>query len=120
MNEVVTLTEAAALQIKDMMKEHGEEGAYLRIGVKGGGCSGLSYGMGFEQEQTDEDYTFEQHGIKLLVDKESAPILQGTVIDYKQSLMGGGFTIHNPNAIATCGCGSSFRTATNTGTPEEC
>lgn len=120
MSEVVILTEAAALQIKDMMKEHGEEGAYLRVGVKGGGCSGLSYGMSFEHERQDEDYELEQYGIKILVDKESAPILKGTVIDYKQSLMGGGFTIDNPNAIATCGCGSSFRTATNAGTPEEC
>ncbi|MBB5324384.1 iron-sulfur cluster assembly protein [Anoxybacillus tepidamans] len=120
MSDVIILTEAAAFQIQDMMKEHGEEGAYLRVGVKGGGCSGLSYGMGFEHERHDDDYELEQHGIKILVDKESAPILKGTVIDYKQSLMGGGFTINNPNAIATCGCGSSFRTATNAGTPEEC
>ncbi|WP_027410088.1 HesB/IscA family protein [Anoxybacteroides tepidamans] len=120
MNDVITLTEAAAFQIKDMMKEHGEEEAYLRVGVKGGGCSGLSYGMGFEHERHEDDYEFEQHGIKVLIDKESAPILKGTVIDYKQSLMGGGFTINNPNAIATCGCGSSFRTAANAGTPEEC
>jgi iron-sulfur cluster assembly protein len=119
-SEVITLTEAAALQIKDMMKEHEEEGAYLRVSVKGGGCSGLTYGMGFEHERNEDDHEFEQHGIKILIDKESAPILKGTVIDYKQSLMGGGFTINNPNAIASCGCGSSFRTATNAGTPEEC
>jgi iron-sulfur cluster assembly protein len=120
MNDIITLTEAAALQIKDMMKENEEEGAYLRVGVKGGGCSGLTYGMGFEHERNEDDHEFEQHGIKILIDKESAPILKGTVIDYKQSLMGGGFTINNPNAIASCGCGSSFRTATNAGTPEEC
>jgi iron-sulfur cluster assembly protein len=119
-NDIITLTEAAALQIKDMMKENEEEGAYLRVGVKGGGCSGLTYGMGFDHERNEDDHAFEQHGIKILVDKESAPILKGTVIDYKQSLMGGGFTINNPNAIASCGCGSSFRTATNAGTPEEC
>ncbi|MCY7593424.1 iron-sulfur cluster assembly accessory protein, partial [Bacillus altitudinis] len=63
---------------------------------------------------------FEQQGIKVLVDSESLDIMNGTIIDFKQSLMGGGFTIDNPNAIASCGCGSSFRTATNTGTPEEC
>lgn len=120
MSDIITLTEAAAFQIKDMMKEHEEEGAYLRIGVKGGGCSGLSYGMGFDHERNEDDYELEQHGIKILIDKDSAPILQGTVIDYKQSLMGGGFTINNPNAIASCGCGSSFRTATNTGAPEQC
>ncbi|MGZ0086944.1 iron-sulfur cluster assembly accessory protein [Geobacillus sp. C56-T2] len=117
---IVTLTEAAAFQIKDMMKEQEEENAYLRVGVHGGGCSGLSYGMGFEHERREDDVEFEQHGIKILVDRDSAPILRGTVIDYKQSLLGGGFTIHNPNAIATCGCGSSFRTATNAGTPEQC
>nr|WP_175580673.1 MULTISPECIES: iron-sulfur cluster insertion protein ErpA [Bacillus] len=116
----VTITEAAALQIKDMMKEHEEENAFLRVGVKGGGCSGLSYGMGFDHEVSEKDTQFEQQGIKVLVDSESLDIMNGTIIDFKQSLMGGGFTIDNPNAIASCGCGSSFRTATNTGTPEEC
>lgn len=63
---------------------------------------------------------FEQHGIKILIDEESKPILQDVKIDFKQSMMGGGFTIDNPNAIANCGCGSSFRTAANAGKPEEC
>jgi iron-sulfur cluster assembly protein len=118
--DIIFLTEAASLQIKDMMKHNEEEDAFLRVGVKGGGCSGLSYGMGFDHEVNKGDYQFEQYGIRILVDKESAPILQGTKIDYKQSMMGGGFTIDNPNAIASCGCGSSFRTATAAGTPEEC
>jgi iron-sulfur cluster assembly protein len=118
--DVVILTEAASLHIKEMMKHNEEEGALLRVSVKGGGCSGLSYGMGFDHEVKEEDLHFEQHGIQVLVDKESASILQGTKIDYKESMMGGGFTIENPNAIASCGCGSSFRTATATGTPEEC
>lgn len=118
--DVIVLTEAAAIQIKEMMKHNEEEGAFLRVAVKGGGCSGLSYGVGFDHEIKEGDVQFEQHGIQIVVDKESAPVLQGTKIDYKQSMMGGGFTIDNPNAIASCGCGSSFRTATNTGTPEEC
>ncbi|MED4204670.1 iron-sulfur cluster assembly accessory protein [Neobacillus mesonae] len=118
--DIVILTEAASLQIKDMMKHNEEEGAFLRVSVKGGGCSGLSYGMGFAHEANEADHQFEQYGITILVDKESASILQGTKIDYKQSMMGGGFTIENPNAIASCGCGSSFRTATAAGTPEEC
>ncbi|CRK81611.1 HesB/IscA family protein [Neobacillus massiliamazoniensis] len=118
--DVILLSEAAALQVKDMMKHNEEEGALLRVGVKGGGCSGLSYGMGFDHEATADDIQFEQHGIQIIVDKESAAILQGTKIDYKQSMMGGGFTIDNPNAIASCGCGSSFRTAKEAGTPEEC
>ena len=120
MSDIVKITEAAAYQIKDMMKEHEEENAYLRVGVKGGGCSGLSYGMGFEHEISDDDQVLEQQGMTVLIKKEDAPILKGTIIDFKQSMMGGGFTIDNPNAIASCGCGSSFRTATNTGTPEEC
>lgn len=120
MSNPVTITEAAALHIKDMMKEHEEENAFLRVGVKGGGCSGLSYGMGFEHEKSESDSVFDQHGITVLVDKESLDIMNGTVIDYKQSMLGGGFTIDNPNAIASCGCGSSFRTATNAGKPEEC
>jgi iron-sulfur cluster assembly protein len=119
-NDVIFLTEAAALQIKEMMKHNEEEGAYLRVGVQGGGCSGLSYGVGFDHEVKDGDSQSEQFGINILVDKESAPILKGTKIDYKQSMMGGGFTIENPNAIASCGCGSSFRTAEVSGTPEEC
>ncbi|MCM3585040.1 iron-sulfur cluster assembly accessory protein [Mesobacillus maritimus] len=120
MEQVITLTEEAALQIKDMMKENEEESAFLRVAVKGGGCSGLSYGMGFAHEVEEGDQQLEQHGIKVLIDTDSIPILKGTVISYKQSLMGGGFTIDNPNAIASCGCGSSFRTAAVTGTPEEC
>jgi len=120
MSTPVTITEAAALQIKDMMKEHEEENAFLRVGVKGGGCSGLSYGMGFDHEVSEKDTQFEQQGIQVLVDSESLDIMNGTIIDFKQSLMGGGFTIDNPNAIASCGCGSSFRTAANAGKPEEC
>jgi iron-sulfur cluster assembly protein len=119
-SEVVNITEAAAFQIKEMMKHNNEEGSFLRVAVKGGGCSGLSYGMGFEQEAGENDSHLEQFGIRILVDKGDAPILNGTNVDYKQSMMGGGFTIDNPNAIAACGCGSSFRTAVNAGTPENC
>jgi iron-sulfur cluster assembly protein len=120
MQEIITITEAAAFEIKDMMKQSEEDVSFLRVAVKGGGCSGLSYGMGFDHEIKEDDLQMELHGIKVLIDKESEPILKGTIIDYKQSMMGGGFTIDNPNAIASCGCGSSFRTATNTGAPEEC
>ncbi len=120
MTEVLHITEAAAFQIRDMMKQNEEEGSYLRVAVKGGGCTGLSYGMGFEHEVQEGDQSFEQQGIPIIVDKESSLVLNGTKIDFKESLMGGGFTIDNPNAIASCGCGSSFRTATKAGTPEDC
>ncbi|AUD13513.1 MULTISPECIES: iron-sulfur cluster assembly accessory protein [unclassified Planococcus (in: firmicutes)] len=120
MTQVVEITEAASFQVKEMMRHNEEEGSFLRVAVKGGGCSGLTYGMGFEPEVAETDDQYEQHGVRILINKEDAPILQGTVVDYKQSLMGGGFTIDNPNAIASCGCGTSFRTAKKAGTPENC
>lgn len=120
MTNVVEVTEAAVFHIHDMMKNNGEEGSFLRVSVKGGGCSGLTYGMGFDAEKAEDDFELEKLGLKIIVSQEDAAILNGTVIDYKQSLMGGGFTITNPNAIASCGCGTSFRTAKKAGTPGNC
>ncbi|MBD8006939.1 HesB/IscA family protein [Bacillus norwichensis] len=120
MSDLITLTESAAVQIKKMIKENGEEGANFRFSINGGGCSGLSYGMSLDHERAEKDTFFEQHGVSVVIDEETAPIVAGTVIDFKQSLMGGGFTIDNPNALVSCGCGSSFRTAKVSGTPEEC
>lgn len=117
---MITITESAANQIKQMMAAEEDDNLFLRVGVQGGGCSGLSYGMGFDTEVKENDTKFDQEGIEVVVDADSKKILEGTVIDYKQNMMGGGFTIDNPNAIASCGCGSSFRTATNEGTPENC
>ncbi|MFV8826619.1 HesB/IscA family protein [Alkalihalobacterium sp. APHAB7] len=117
---MLTITESAIARIKEMLNEEEEQGLKLRIGVKGGGCSGLSYGMGFDKEEQDSDKKLDYDGLEVLVDEESAPVLNGVVIDYKQNMMGGGFTIENPNAIASCGCGSSFRTAENAGKPEDC
>ncbi|KGR78154.1 HesB/IscA family protein [Ureibacillus manganicus] len=119
--KVIDLTEAASFRIKEMQEHNEEQGSYLRVLVHGGGCSGLSYGMNFDFNYDEaQDFIDEQHGIKILVSREDAPIVMGTKIDYKQSLMGGGFTIDNPNAIASCGCGTSFRTAKVTGNPEVC
>jgi iron-sulfur cluster assembly protein len=120
MKQYVEITEAAAFHVKEMMTHNGEEGSFLRVAVNGGGCSGLTYGLGFEDKQSEEDYLLSQHGIQIVVSKEDAAILDGTKVDYKESLMGGGFTIENPNAIASCGCGTSFRTAKKVGTPEAC
>ncbi|MGN7387386.1 HesB/IscA family protein [Sporosarcina sp. SAFN-015] len=120
MKQYVEITEAAAFHVKEMMTHNGEEGSFLRVAVNGGGCSGLTYGLGFEEQQSDDDYLLTQHGIQIVVSKEDAGILEGTKVDYKESLMGGGFTIDNPNAIASCGCGTSFRTAKKVGTPEAC
>jgi iron-sulfur cluster assembly protein len=118
---LIKITEAAASRIQEMKEAEEQEGdLFLRVGVKGGGCSGLTYGMGFDSDIKENDKTFEQNGIDVVVDIESSKILEGVVIDFKQSMMGGGFTIENPNAIANCGCGTSFRTEENAGTPEEC
>ncbi|MFC5711164.1 HesB/IscA family protein [Thalassorhabdus alkalitolerans] len=116
---MINISEAAINRVKQMMEEEGES-LKLRIGVKGGGCSGLSYGMGFDNEAQEGDTELEIDGLQVLVDEESAPVIKGLQIDYKENMMGGGFTIDNPNAIASCGCGSSFRTAANAGTPEDC
>ncbi|MFQ3544756.1 iron-sulfur cluster assembly accessory protein [Halobacillus rhizosphaerae] len=116
---ILNITEAASHRIKEMMKEEDSEQVRLRFGVKGGGCSGLSYSMGFEDQINEElDITEEAHGIPVVINRQDAAIIEGTTIDFKQNMMGGGFTIDNPNAIVSCGCGSSFKTATNAGTPD--
>lgn len=120
MKQAVEITAAAATQVKTMMKHNGEENSYLRVGVQGGGCSGLTYSLGFEKEPRESDIHYEQHEIPIVIEQDDAAILEGTVVDFKQSLMGGGFTIDNPNAIASCGCGTSFRTDKKVGTPEVC
>ena len=120
MKKVVKLSEAAAYQVKTMQQNNEEEGTFLRIAVKGGGCSGLSYGMAFDTANEELDFFDEQHDIQIIVAKEDAPIIMGTTIDFKQSLMGGGFTIDNPNAIASCGCGSSFKAAARPAEPQPC
>lgn len=116
----VILTEAAAYEVKSMLESNDMPDGYLKIKVNGGGCTGLTYGMTAEEEPGDNDEIIEYYGLKVLVDKYDKPVLEGTTIDFKQSLMGGGFQIDNPNAIASCGCGSSFKTKTVTGTPENC
>jgi iron-sulfur cluster assembly protein len=84
--------------------------AGLRVGVRGGGCSGFQYQLAFD-EQREGDVVFESHGLKLLVDSAALPFVKGSVIDYQESLQGAGFKVENPNVVAACGCGSSFRVA---------
>ncbi|AVQ99726.1 HesB/IscA family protein [Oceanobacillus sp. M65] len=117
---VITITDNAANQIHEMMKEESAE-ARLRFGIKGGGCSGLSYSLGFEYEINEElDTVDEINGVPVVFFNQDIPIIEGTQIDYKQNMMGGGFSIDNPNAIVSCGCGSSFRTKDKVGTPGDC
>lgn len=107
MNDI-SLTEEAALKVRSLMENEGNSYSYLRVFVSGGGCSGLSYGMTFEEKEENGDAVVETHGVNLLVDEFSAPYLQGTVVDFQESLMGTGFVINNPNAKSSCACGQSF------------
>ena len=105
---VVSLTESAARQIKTMVAEQPENaGKTLRVYVEGGGCSGLQYGLVFDEKRAD-DLAAEFFGVSVLLDPFSAGYLRGSVIDFKDELNGGGFKISNPNARQSCGCGKSF------------
>jgi iron-sulfur cluster assembly protein/iron-sulfur cluster insertion protein len=103
---VVTVTESAAAQIKTMQEKEGA-GKCLRVYVEGGGCSGMQYGMVFDEKRPD-DFASEFHGVSVLVDPFSANYIRGSVVDFSDSLTGGGFKITNPNAKQSCGCGKSF------------
>jgi len=109
---IVELTDNAAGELKNYLERQGKPGSALRIFVTAGGCSGLSYGMVVDDKITDDDYVINKNGARLIVDRSSAPFIVGSVIDYKsEKLMGGGFVVSNPNAVSTCGCGESFKTA---------
>jgi iron-sulfur cluster assembly protein len=108
-NQEISLTEKALNQVKKIMKENNIPAEYgLRIGIKGGGCSGFTYNLGFDQEFNPGDIVIEQDGYKLFVDGKSLFYLMGTKLDYSDGLNGKGFTFTNPNAAKTCGCGESF------------
>jgi iron-sulfur cluster assembly protein len=106
----ITLTETAAREIHTIVEnqELDKEKVRLRVGVKGGGCSGFSYLLDLTENQRDTDEVFEQHGVKIVCDPKSYLYLNGTSIDFKDEVMGRGFQFSNPNATNTCGCGSSF------------
>ncbi len=106
---LVTITPSAAAKLSGLMQEKQLEGYALRVFVAGGGCSGLQYGMTFDNETHPGDTDFESNGLPVRVDPMSAKYISGANIDFVDSLLGGGFKIDNPNAVASCGCGSSFR-----------
>ncbi len=107
---MVTLTEFASQHMKALLSAEEKMGYGLRVYVVGGGCSGFEYGMSFEEKEEEGDNVFEQHGIRMFVDPYSQPMLEGTEIDYSDHLQSAGFSIKNPNAKSTCGCGNSFST----------
>lgn len=107
---MIKLTEAAVTAVQAALREAGKapESSYLRVRVKGGGCSGLQYGLSFESDVAAEDRVVEQDGVRLLLDPKSELYLAGTELDYTSGLNGQGFHFRNPNAAGTCGCGKSF------------
>lgn len=105
---MITLTENAKNKIVDLLAEENNSKLYLRTFVQGGGCSGMSYGFTFDEERNEDDFEITESGVKVLIDSMSMQYLEGATIDYKEELMGSSFTIRNPNATTTCGCGSSF------------
>jgi iron-sulfur cluster assembly protein len=109
---MITLTDKGAEKVREFLAAAQADMslAGLRVGVRGGGCSGFQYQLAFD-EQRDGDEVFEDHGLKLLVDGPSLQYVHGSVIDYEESLQGAGFKVNNPNVVAACGCGSSFRVA---------
>ncbi|BCJ88577.1 HesB/IscA family protein [Effusibacillus dendaii] len=115
---MLTLTEKAADKVKNLLADK-EQGVALRVFIKPGGCSGFSYGMALDSAKSDNQVLVE-NGVRVLVDPQSARFLSGAVVDYVDSIMEAGFKISNPNAVSTCGCGSSFRTSEEAGKPGAC
>jgi len=105
---MITLTESAITKIKDVVIDQGNPALKLRVFVEGGGCSGMSYNFALEEEQGEDDFVTESNGVTLLVDAASMQYLRNASIDYVESVQGSNFSISNPNAQTTCGCGSSF------------
>ena len=108
---MVTLTDIAAQKVRQFMNgQQAESEVGLRVGVRGGGCSWFQYQLALD-EQRDGDKVFEHDGIRIIVDELSLRYVDGSTVDYTESLMGSGFQVNNPNVVAACGCGSSFRVA---------
>ena len=109
---MITLTDKGAEKVHEFLDSQQADVslAGLRVGVRGGGCSGFQYQLAFDDQRAG-DVVFESHGLKLLIDAESLPFVRDSTFDYEESLQGAGFKVNNPNVVAACGCGSSFRVA---------
>ena len=116
----VTLTDEALSQLQSLLEKEANPELALRVFVSGGGCSGLQYGMAFDDNVRPGDEIVQQSGVRVLIDDFSAPYIRGSEIDYVDSLMGAGFTVHNPNAVRSCSCGHSFDTGEDAGSAQAC
>jgi len=117
---VVSLTDTAASKLRELTKDETNPEIGLRVYVYSGGCSGYKYGMMLEDQPTADDNVLSANGVRVYIDNNSVPLLQGSQIDYVDTLMGAGFTVNNPNAVSGCGCGSSFRTESDSGQARSC
>ncbi len=118
---LVTITDRAAAKAKDILTSKGQTDSMLRVFVVGGGCSGYQYGMSIAPAVEAEDEVIEADtGVRIVIDRESKPMIAGAEIDYVEDLMKSGFTIYNPNAVSSCACGSSFQASGGGGTPRPC
>lgn len=116
---IITMTTSASDKVRDLLAQENDPSLALRIFVAGGGCSGLQYGMTLDEQQ-DGDTVIAQEGFRVLVDEMSVGYIMGSEVDYVDSLMGAGFTVNNPNAVSSCGCGHSFKTADGGGDARSC
>ena len=116
---ILSITPSASEKVRELLKQENDPGLGLRIFVAGGGCSGLQYGMTLDEEQ-ESDTVISQGEFKVLVDEMSLGYINGSEVDYVDSLMGAGFTVNNPNAVSSCGCGHSFKTASGGGEAKSC
>jgi len=117
---MLTLTDQAVAKLKELLAEQDDPSLCLRVFITKGGCDGFSYGMTFDNAPDTGDEVLERGGVRVLVDQTSSQLLAGAEIDYVTSVTATGFAIRNPNAVSTCGCGHSFKTREDTGTPEPC
>jgi iron-sulfur cluster insertion protein len=104
----ITISDSAARRIAALKAQEAAEGAFLRIAVSGGGCSGFQYGLSFDEETSPDDVVFEHGGVRVVVDDVSLELLNGSEVDFVEDMMGASFQIKNPNAASSCGCGNSF------------
>ncbi|MHB8509670.1 MAG: iron-sulfur cluster insertion protein ErpA [Candidatus Dormibacteria bacterium] len=118
--QLVSLTDAAHDQLRTMIEKKGNPALALRVFVQAGGCSGFSYGMALDDAPLQDDVIAETNGLRVFIDSFSAQHLEGAKIDYVESLMGAGFTVLNPNATSSCGCGHSFSSAQGGGEAQSC
>jgi iron-sulfur cluster assembly protein len=117
---MISITSQAAAKLSEILGQQEGPSARLRLFITKGGCHGYSYGMAFDPEQREGDEVIAQHGVELVIDPMSSRLLAGAQIDYVRSAAGEGFTVRNPNAVETCGCGHSFQTRDGSGEPDPC